>query len=265
MSLLFNVLSRLAIVFLPRSKCLLISWLQSPSVVIMEPKKIKFLTVSIVSPSIWHEMMGLDAMTLVFWKLNFKPAFSLSSFTFIKRHFSSSLSAIRVVSSSYLRLLIFLLAVLTPDCASSSLAFYMMYSAYKVNKQGDHIQPWCTPFPIWNQSVPCLVLTVASWPAYRFPRSIWHKASRKDKFHLNPKEVQYQRMFKYHTFALISHSNKVMLKILQGRIQHYVNWKLQDVQVGFRKDRGTRNQIVSISYNRKSNVIPEKHLLHWLH
>ena len=66
-SLLFNMLSRLAVIaFLPRSKCLLISWLQSPSPVILEPKKIKFLTVYIVSPSICHEMMGLDAMMLVF-------------------------------------------------------------------------------------------------------------------------------------------------------------------------------------------------------
>ena len=66
MSLLFNMLSRLAITFLPRSKRLLISWLQSLSAEILEPQKIKSLTVSIVSPSIWHEVMGLDAMILVF-------------------------------------------------------------------------------------------------------------------------------------------------------------------------------------------------------
>ena len=66
-------------------------------------------------------------------------------------------------------LLIFLLAILIPACASSSPEFLMMYSAYKLNKQGDNIQPWHTPFPIWNHSVvPCPVLTVASWPAYRF-------------------------------------------------------------------------------------------------
>ena len=116
--------------------------------------------------------MELDAMILVFWMLSFKPAISLSSFTFIKRLFSSSLlSAIRVVSSTYLRLLIFLPAILIPACTSSSLAFRMMYSACKLNKQGYNIQPWHTPFPIWNQSVvPCPVLTVASWPAYRFLR-----------------------------------------------------------------------------------------------
>ena len=66
MSLLFNMLSRFVIAFLPRSKHLLISWLQSPSAVILEPPKIKSATVSIVSPSIFHELMGLDAMILAF-------------------------------------------------------------------------------------------------------------------------------------------------------------------------------------------------------
>ena len=173
MSLLFNSLSRFAIVFLPRSKCLLISWLPSLSTVILEPKKTKSSIVSAFSssichevvgldvmilvlwmlsfkpafslssftlnspfcslvslhlcwsyfvargnkichcfhfsPSICHEVMGLDAMIFVFWMLSFKLAFSLSSFTFIKRFFGSSLlSAIRVVSPAYLRLLIFL-------------------------------------------------------------------------------------------------------------------------------------------------------------
>ena len=84
MSLLFNMLSRLVIAFLPRSKHLLISWLQSPSAVILEPEKIKSLTVSIVSSSICHEVMGPDAMILVFWMLSFRPAFSLFSFTLIK-------------------------------------------------------------------------------------------------------------------------------------------------------------------------------------
>ena len=66
MSLLFNMLSRLVIAFLPRSKRLSISWLQSPSAVILEPPKIKFVTVSSDSPSVCHEVMGLDAMILVF-------------------------------------------------------------------------------------------------------------------------------------------------------------------------------------------------------
>ena len=99
-------------------------------------------------------------------------SFFTSLFHFIKRLFSSSsLSAIRVVSSAYLRLLIVLPAVMIPACASSSPAFHMMNSAFKLNKQGNNIKPWCTPFLIWNQSiVPCLILTVASWPSYRFLR-----------------------------------------------------------------------------------------------
>ena len=129
MSLLFNMLSRLVITFLPRSKHLLISWLQSPSAVILEPPKIKSAIISTVSPSVCHEVMGLDAIVLVFWILSFKPTFSLSSFTFIKRLFSSSRSAIRVVSSAYVRLLIFLLAILIPACTSSSPVFLMMYFA----------------------------------------------------------------------------------------------------------------------------------------
>ena len=85
MSLLLNMLSRLVITFLPRSKHL--SWLQSPSSVILKPPKLKSTT---VSPSISHEVMGPDAIILVFWMLSFKPTFSLSSFTFIKRLVSSS-------------------------------------------------------------------------------------------------------------------------------------------------------------------------------
>ena len=126
MSLLFNMLSRLVITFLPRSKCLLISWLQSPSAVTLEPRKIKSDT---VSPFICHEVMGPGTMIFVFWMLSFEPTFSLSSFTFNKRLFSSSLAAIWVVSSAYLRLLVFLPAILIPACASSSPAFLMMYSA----------------------------------------------------------------------------------------------------------------------------------------
>ena len=116
--------------------------------------------------------MGPDVMILVFWMLSFKPTFSLSFFTFIKKLFSSYLlSAIRVVSSAYLKLQIFLPVILIPASTSISLAFHMTYSACKLKKQDDNIQPWCTPFPIWSQSVvPCPVLNVASWPAYRFLR-----------------------------------------------------------------------------------------------
>ena len=115
---------------------------QALSAVILKSKKMKSLTVSIVAASICHEVLGPDAMIFVFGILNFKPTFSLFSFTFIKKLFSSSsLSSIRVVSSVYLRLLIFLLEILISACASFSPAFHMMYSAYKLNKQSDNIQP----------------------------------------------------------------------------------------------------------------------------
>ena len=115
---------------------------------------------------------GTRCHDLVFLKAEFKPVFSLSSFILIKRLFSSSsLSVIRVVLSPCLRLLICFLTILISACDSSSLAFHVMYSAYKLNNQGDNMHPWCTPFPIWNQSVvPCPVLTVASWPACTFLR-----------------------------------------------------------------------------------------------
>ena len=126
-SLLFNMLSRLVTAFLPRSKRLFISWLESLSAVILEPPK----TVSHCfrfPPPVCHEVT--IAMIFISLMLSFKPAFSLSSSTVIKRLFSpSSLSAIRVVSFAYLRLLIFLPEILIPAYASSSPAFLMMYSA----------------------------------------------------------------------------------------------------------------------------------------
>ena len=105
MSLLLNTLSRFVKVFLPGSNHLLITRPQSPSAVILEPKKRKSVIASTFSLSVCHQIMGSDAMIYVFLKLSFKPALSLSSFTLIKRLFSSSLlSTIRVVSSTYLRL-----------------------------------------------------------------------------------------------------------------------------------------------------------------
>ena len=144
--------------------------MHSLSTVILEPKKIKSATVFISPQSIGHEVMGLDAMILIFWMLSFKLTLKFFSLTFIRRLFSfSSFSVIRVVSSAYLRLLIFLPAILIPACASSSLAFHMMYSVFKLNLHGDNIQRWRTLFPMWKQSViPHPVLIVASWPAYRF-------------------------------------------------------------------------------------------------
>ena len=138
MSLLFNMQYRFFIPFLPRSKHLLISWMQSLSAEILQSKEIKSVTTSTFSASICHEVMGLDTMIFVWLFVlifSFNPALSLSSCTLIRRLFSPSLfSAIRVVSSAYLRLLIFLLAIFIPTCDSSSLALHTIYSAYKVNK-----------------------------------------------------------------------------------------------------------------------------------
>ena len=113
--------------------------------------------------------MGPDAMILVFLMLSFKPAFSLCSFTFIKRLVRFPFCHLRGIICN-LKLLIFLLPVLIPACDSSNLAFHMMYSAYKINKQGT----------IYNLDIllsnfepvrfPCSVLSAASWLAYRFLR-----------------------------------------------------------------------------------------------
>ena len=128
MSLLFNILYRFVITFLPRSNCLLISWMQSTYTVILEPKKRKSVIASTISPSICHEVIGPDVMILIFLIFSLKLTFSLSSFTLIKRFFSSSsLSALRMVSSAFLRFLVILLAILTSAYNSSSPAFLMMY------------------------------------------------------------------------------------------------------------------------------------------
>ena len=128
----FSTLSRFVIAFLPRSNHFLISWLQSPSTVSLEPKKRKSVSTSTFSPSICREVMGLDAMILVFLMFRFKLDFALSSFTLFKRFFSSALlSAIRVVPSAYLRLLMFVGPILIPACTSS---FLVMFLAYKLNR-----------------------------------------------------------------------------------------------------------------------------------
>ena len=141
MFLFFNILYMLVIAFLPQGKRLLILWLQSPSAVIVEPQKVKSATVSSVPHLFamkWWDLMTWSSF-LECWTL--RKFFTLL-FHFVKRFFScSSLSAIRVVSSAYLRLLIFLPVILVTACASSSLAFHMMYTAYKLNKQGDSVHP----------------------------------------------------------------------------------------------------------------------------
>ena len=127
--LVFNTLSRFIIVFLPRYKDLLIPWLQSPSTVTLETKKIKsvsFYFFSLLAMRQWDQMPWSS-----FFQSCFKSSFSSSSFILIRRLFSSYwLSVIRVVSSEYTRLLIFLLAILIPGCALSSPEVCMMSSAY---------------------------------------------------------------------------------------------------------------------------------------
>ena len=143
---------------------------------ILGPKNIKAVTAFTFSPSIYHEVMGLDDMVSVFWMLSLKLAFSLSTFTLIMRFFnSSSLSAIRLVSSAHLRLLKFLQAILISACASTSPAFYMVYSAYKLNKQSDNVQPCHTSFPNFEplscsmSSSNCcfLIYILISWPGIK--------------------------------------------------------------------------------------------------
>ena len=141
-SLLFNTLSRFVIVCLPRTNRLLILWLQSLFAVILEPKKMKSDTVSTFYPSICHEVMRPNAMNLVFSILSFKPAFSLSSFTFIKKLFSSSsLSAIKVPLHICISDVVDISLVNLHSSLCVIPAFCMMYSAYKLNKLGDGIQP----------------------------------------------------------------------------------------------------------------------------
>ena len=182
MSLLFNKLSRLVIAFLPGSKHLLISWLQSICSDFGAPQnKVCHCFHCFLIYLSWSN--GIRCHDISFLNVEFYAnffhsplSFSFSffslfpSFIFIERLFSSSsLSAIRVVLSPYLRLLIFLPAILISACASSSPAFLMMYFAYKLNKQRENIHPSHTPFLILNQSVVLHpVLTVVSWPAYRF-------------------------------------------------------------------------------------------------
>ena len=169
MSLLFNTLSRLFIAFLPRSKYLLISWLQSPSAVILGPKKVKSFAVSIVSPSMCHEVMGSDANIFIFWVLTFNPAFSLSFFTYIKRLFSSS--SLSANNSGVIYVFKFIDIFFQPSWFQLVIhpAQHFTWCALPISlisRVTMYNLDIHTPFPIWNQSVvPCLVLTVAWSPA----------------------------------------------------------------------------------------------------
>ena len=140
MSLLIKTPSRFVIAFLPRGKHLLILWLQLSSSVILESKNIKFVIASTFLTSVCLLLIMTICHDLSFFNAEFQATF----FTFLchphQEAFSFSLPfAIRVVSPAYLGLLLFVPAFLIPACDSSSLAFSMTYSAYKLNSQGDNI------------------------------------------------------------------------------------------------------------------------------
>ena len=137
MSLLFNMLSRLVIAFLPRSKEASFNFMAAVTICSdFGAQEKKVCHCFHCFPSICHKVMRLEAMMVIFQMLSFKPAFSLSSFTFINRFFSSSLlSTIRVISFAYLRLLVFIPAILIPTCASSSPEFHMMVSEFHISNK----------------------------------------------------------------------------------------------------------------------------------
>ena len=167
MSLLFNTLSRFVIAFLPRSK----SHNFMATVMICDDfgaQENEIWYCFHIFPVCLPWVMGLDAIIFIFWMSSFKPAFSVSS---LSSRGSLVLLHFLPLKCYHLRLSVFLMAVLIPACDSSSPAFRMTYSAYKLNKQGDSILLWHTPFPILHPSIVlCPVLTVASWPDYWFLR-----------------------------------------------------------------------------------------------
>ena len=145
----FNTLSRFVIAFLPRNKHLVISWLQSQCTVILEPKKIKSVTVSTFSLSICHEVMGLDAMNLVFWswdssQLFHSPPSPSSRGSSVPLHF---LYLLLISVCWYFSWRSWFQFVIHPALPS----FYMRYSTQKLNKQDGNIQPSHSHFPILNQ------------------------------------------------------------------------------------------------------------------
>ena len=147
--LLFNMLSRLVIAFIPRSKWLLLLWMQSLFTVTLEPKKIKVCyCFHFFPPSFFHEVMGMDVMIFILWMLSFKPAFNSP----LSPSPRSSLVPFHFLLLKWYHLHIwdcwyFFPALLIPACESSIPALCMMYSAYKLNKQGDNIQPLHSSLP----------------------------------------------------------------------------------------------------------------------
>ena len=209
MSLLFNILSRLVITFLPRSKLLLISWLQSPSAVILEPQKMKSLT---VFPFICHEVMGPDAMTLVFWMLSFKPTFSLSSFTYIKRReYPEELYKKDLHDPDNHDGVITHLA---PDILECEVRWALGSITMNKASGGDRIP--VELFQILKDDAVKVLHSICQqiWKTQQWPQD-W----KRSVFIPIPKKGNAKEGSKYHTIALISHTSKVMLKIFQARLQ----------------------------------------------
>ena len=145
-----SLLSTFIIAFLPRSKHLLISWLQALSPVILEPTKIKSVPVSTFFPFYFQSSEGIRCYDLSFPNVEFQARF-YSSLSPSSRGSLVPLCFLPLEwYNTYLRLLTLFLTSLIPACDSSSLAFTVMYSVYKLNKQRDNIQLWCTHFPILN-------------------------------------------------------------------------------------------------------------------
>ena len=153
-SVRFNLLSRFVIAFLPKEQAPFNFMTADTNCSDFGAQENKLCHSHHFSSSMWHEMMGSDAMILVSWMLSFKPDFSLSSFTFIKRLFSLSLlSAIRMVSSAHLRLLLFLPAIFISACDSYNPAFCDVYSVYKLNQEGDNMQPFILLSQFWSSQL----------------------------------------------------------------------------------------------------------------
>ena len=169
------------------------------------------MSLLLLSPFYLPCSSGGGCHDLSFLEFSLKPAFSLSPLTLIKSLFSSSsLSAIRVESSAYLRLLMFLPPILVPARNSSSLAFLMMCSAYMLNKQDDSRHPRHTPFSILNQSVvPYRILTVASWPAYGFLR----RQVRWSGIPISLKSFPHESLVMIHTVKGFSVVNEIVLDV----------------------------------------------------
>ena len=209
MSLLLNMLSRLVITFLPRSEHLLILWLQSPSVVILQPRKIKSDTVSSVR---WQEY------TEELYKKDFHDPDNHDG----------------------------VITYLEPDILECEVKWALESITTNKASGGDGI-----PVELFQILKDDAVKVLHSICQQIWNTQQWPQAWKRSVFILIPKKGNAKECSNYCKIALISHASKVMLKILQARLQQYVNRELPDVQAGFRKGRGTRDQIANIHWIMK--------------